>query len=46
VIPVAIGVGAAGLVAVDPGLGVYLLGLGATRFGYGLGWSIVSVGTQ
>jgi MFS family permease len=48
VIPVAMGVGAAGLVvvALDPGLGAYLLGLAVFGFGYGLGWSIVSVGTQ
>jgi EmrB/QacA subfamily drug resistance transporter len=48
VIPVAMGAGAAGLVvvALDPGLGSYLLGLAVFGFGYGLGWSIVSVGTQ
>jgi EmrB/QacA subfamily drug resistance transporter len=48
VIPVAMGVGAAGLVvvALDPGLGAYLLGLAVFGSGYGLGWSIVSVGTQ
>jgi len=42
------GVGAAGLVvvALDPGLGTYLLGLAVFGSGYGLGWSIVSIGTQ
>jgi EmrB/QacA subfamily drug resistance transporter len=48
VIPLAMGVGAAGLVvvALDPGLAAYMAGLAVFGFGYGLGWSIVSVGTQ
>ena len=48
VIPVSMGIGAAGLVlvALDPGLPVYMLGLAVFGAGYGLGWSIVSVGTQ
>jgi MFS family permease len=48
VIPISIGIGAAGLVlvALDPGLLAYLLGLVVFGFGYGLGWTIVSVGTQ
>jgi EmrB/QacA subfamily drug resistance transporter len=48
VIPISMGVGALGLllVAADPGLGLYLLGLAIFGFGYGLGWAIVSVGTQ
>lgn len=48
VIPVSIGFGAAGLVvvALDPGLAAYMLGLAVFGMGYGLGWSIVSVGTQ
>jgi EmrB/QacA subfamily drug resistance transporter len=48
VIPLAMGVGAAGLVvvALDPGLVAYMAGLAVFGFGYGLGWSIVSVGTQ
>jgi Na+/melibiose symporter-like transporter len=48
VIPVTMGAGAAGLVvvALDPGLGAYLLGLAVFGMGYGLGWSIVSIGTQ
>lgn len=48
VIPVVTWIGAAGLivVAIDPGLGAYLLGLAVVGMGYGLGWSIVNVGTQ
>jgi EmrB/QacA subfamily drug resistance transporter len=48
VIPLAMGAGAAGLVvvALDPGLVAYMAGLAVFGFGYGLGWSIVSVGTQ
>jgi EmrB/QacA subfamily drug resistance transporter len=48
VIPLAMGTGAAGLVvvALDPGLVAYMAGLAVFGFGYGLGWSIVSVGTQ
>jgi EmrB/QacA subfamily drug resistance transporter len=48
VIPIAMGIGAAGLVlvALDPGLAAYMLGLAVFGIGYGLGWSIVSVGTQ
>jgi EmrB/QacA subfamily drug resistance transporter len=48
VIPISMGAGAAGLVlvAIDPGLLAYMLGLAVFGFGYGLGWSIVSVGTQ
>ncbi len=48
VIPVVVWIGAAGLivVALDPGLGAYLLGLAVVGMGYGLGWSIVNVGTQ
>jgi MFS family permease len=48
VIPVAMGVGAAGLVvvALDPGLLAYMAGLAVFGLGYGIGWSIVSIGTQ
>jgi EmrB/QacA subfamily drug resistance transporter len=48
VIPISMGIGAVGLafVALDPGLGLYMAGLAVFGFGYGLGWSIVSVGTQ
>ncbi|HEX6229671.1 MAG TPA: MFS transporter [Solirubrobacterales bacterium] len=48
VIPITMGIGAAGLVvvALDPGLAAYMLGLAVFGIGYGLGWSIVSVGTQ
>lgn len=48
VIPISMGIGAAGLVlvALDPGLVAYMLGLAVFGGGYGLGWSIVSVGTQ
>lgn len=48
VIPISMGIGAAGLVivALDPGLVAYMLGLAVFGAGYGLGWSIVSVGTQ
>jgi EmrB/QacA subfamily drug resistance transporter len=45
---VAIGVGAIGLLAVsaDPALAVYLPGLAVFGIGYGLCWSMASVGTQ
>lgn len=48
VIPLSMGIGAAGLilVALDPGLLAYMAGLVVFGFGYGLGWTIVSVGTQ
>lgn len=41
-------VGSAGLsvVALDPGLLPYLAGLALVGMGYGIGWSIVNVGTQ
>jgi EmrB/QacA subfamily drug resistance transporter len=48
VIPISMAVGACGLVlvAVDPGLVAYIAGLAVFGLGYGLGWAIVSVGTQ
>lgn len=48
VMPIATALGSVGLVlvAVDPGLGPYVLGLAVVGIGYGLGWSIVSVATQ
>jgi MFS family permease len=48
VIPISMAVGACGLVLVafDPGLVVYVAGLAVFGLGYGLGWAIVSVGTQ
>lgn len=48
VIPAVLAIGSAGLVvvALDPGLVAYLAGLAVAGIGYGIGWSIVNVGTQ
>jgi EmrB/QacA subfamily drug resistance transporter len=48
VIAVVTVIGSAGLVvvAIDPGLLLYVLGLGVVGIGFGIGWSIVNIGTQ